>query len=515
MKQLIFFLGLILPSALLSVPSQTKLDALYHSIDPFSLSKHLAFYSLYPELPQGQKALDHALYLLSKETGGIPVTKDLPAFPEGIEAVVALVTKPEKDAVPLIEASQWECIESFASHLPHRKLRGHGVESEEEVLALAADEVDLAHGWMLSQFPGSDSETIQRRRSYEALLDLMALQILARVSLASSPLEKVHAINRFVFEEMGFRFPPQSQFSKDIDQYTFLSSVLDSREGVCLGVSILYICLAQRLGLSMEMVTPPGHIYVRYNGPEGIINIETTARGIHLDSERYLSIETCQLQERNTKEMIGLAHFNQAGVYLQKGDYATALASYERARPYLPHDPLLKELMAYQLLLIGEEEAGSALLREGCMHESPYLISKETIAEDFLQGKVDAKGIEPIFCFVDEKRSSILEKKRKIEAVLDRYPEFRAGIFQLGITWLQLHRDREAYATFQRYHCLDPNHAAVEYYLSMLAWKRKEYERAWEYLNQAISLTSKRSHFPRVLHDLQREFSTICPKKLY
>ena len=74
-----------------------------------------------------------------------------------------------------------------------------------------------------------------------------------------------------------FRFPPHSLYAKDIDVYTFLPSVLDSRRGVCLGVSILYLCLAQRLDLPLEAMTPPGHIYVRYGED---LNIETTARGI-------------------------------------------------------------------------------------------------------------------------------------------------------------------------------------------------------------------------------------------
>src|SRR6202044_1243325 len=126
-------------------------------------------------------------------------------------------------------------------------------------------------------------------------------------TLNATPQQKIDAINSFIFEEMGFRFPPHSRYAKDIDIYTFLPSVLDSRRGVCLGVSILYLCLAQRLGLNLEMITPPGHIYIRYHEGENIINIETTCRGIHMDSEDYLGINTRCLQMRNIKEVIGLA----------------------------------------------------------------------------------------------------------------------------------------------------------------------------------------------------------------
>ena len=148
------------------------------------------------------------------------------------------------------------------------------------------------------------------------MIDLMALQIRSTLSPNSKPEEKIDAINRFIFEELGFRFPPHSCYATNVDLYTFLPSVLDSRRGVCLGVSILYICIAQRLSLPLEMITPPGHIYVRYKNGEKEINIETTARGIHLEVlETYLAINTRSLQQRNVKEVIGLSHFNQASVY--------------------------------------------------------------------------------------------------------------------------------------------------------------------------------------------------------
>src|SRR5665647_1570782 len=105
----------------------------------------------------------------------------------------------------------------------------------------------------------------------------MALQILARLPPKASPQQKILKINELIFDEMRFRFPPHSLYAKDIDVYTFLPSVLDSHRGVCLGVSILYLCIAQRLDLNLEMITPPGHIYVRYRTTDQTINIETTA----------------------------------------------------------------------------------------------------------------------------------------------------------------------------------------------------------------------------------------------
>jgi regulator of sirC expression with transglutaminase-like and TPR domain len=96
----------------------------------------------------------------------------------------------------------------------------------------------------------------------------MALQILARLPENASSEEMIRVMNEMLFNEMRFRFPPQSLGIKEVDLYTVLPSVLDSRRGVCLGVSIIYLCLAQRLDLNLEVITPPGHIYVRYVDPK-------------------------------------------------------------------------------------------------------------------------------------------------------------------------------------------------------------------------------------------------------
>ena len=251
---------------------------------------------------------------------------------------------------------------------------------------------------------------------------------------------------------MQFRFPPHSIYAKDIDLYTFLPSVLDSRQGVCLGVSILYLALAQRLDLPLEVITPPGHIYVRYNDGAKIINIETTARGIDLPSETYLGINTRRLQPRNRKEVIGMAFMNQAAVFWTKEDYKTTVKLYEKAVLFLPNDPLLKMFMGFNYLFVGKNAEGAALLREIRHITFDEAVSPETIPDDYLSGKIDAEGIKAVFLPVDETRASVLEKQKELKKILKRYPSFRAGQLQMATTWLQLGRGSEAREVLECYH---------------------------------------------------------------
>lgn len=260
------------------------------------------------------------------------------------------------------------------------------------------------------------------------------------------------------------------------------------------------------------MITPPGHIYVRYRNGDKIINIETTARGINMDSEEYLSVETRSLQERNIKEVIGLAYFNQASVFWQREEHDKALAAYNKAKPYIPNDKLLFELMGYNYLFAGDRVEGERLLEIVRDHIPEYAIVKQTVAEDYLNGKVNAEGIKALFLHVDEKRESIIKKKETLEKILLEYPNFRAGIFSLGITWLQLHRAGEALEILQRYHDLEPQDPSAEYYLSVLQAERLNYKKAWEHLRHAEAIVAARRHKPKVLKELRRALSKISPE---
>ena len=484
--------------------SSEKIRVLYNSLDTKSVSKHLAFYQLYPDSPEGMKALRHAWHLLSPKDKKIyPAGRSLPTPLPATQAIISLINKtPDEEQIILDEEELW-AIEELASFLPNRQLKGYNVNSEEEVLALPPEEIDLARGLFLSEM-GNDPEAMLKIRSYEAMIDLMALQILTKISKDSPPRAKIAEMNHFIFEEMGFRFPPHSLYAKDIDLYTFLPSVLDSRRGVCLGVSILYLCLSQRLNLELEMITPPGHIYVRYHKNNEIINIETTARGIDLECEVYLSVNTRSLQERTIKEVIGLAHFNEASAHWQKNDHFKALACYEKALPYLPGDKLTIELMAYNYILTNNLEKANELLELVKDHIPDHSIEKEVLAEDLLLGNADAECIKAVFMHVDENRESVLKKKLSIEQALEKNPKFRSGYFCLASIWLQLHRPKEALPILTKYSDMRPQDPTAHYYLSIINAERLDYNQAWEHLRKAESLVKTKGHNPKALKEIRK-----------
>ena len=506
MKKILLLL--LLPFALFG--SDASIKSLYSSLDPYSLTQHMAFYELYPETTEGKKSIDHAWSLLraGNKTAKLPRFL-LPKF--DIDAIVSLITRQPFDAPVKLSKEHLDAIDSLSSRFANRKLKGSTIWSKEEVLVLPPEEIDLGRGLLIEQFEDSKNfkdDILQ----YEASLDLMALQILARLPENATHFDKIKEINRYIFQEMQFRFPPHSLYAKDIDVYTFLPSVLDSRQGVCLGVSILYLCLAQRLDLPLEIITPPGHIYVRYNDGENILNIETTARGINPPSEMYLGINTRKLEERNMKEVIGMAFFNQASVHWQRMEHDICVKLYEKALPYMADDRLLHMFLGLNYLFVGRKAEGEKLLKPLKNYTFDYAVAPDTLATDYLNGHIDPEGIEAIFMPVDETRESIMGKQAELKKLLKHHPKFRGGILQLAVTYLQLARAGEAREILTRYHKVDPNDPTVEYYLSIVSAERHDFNQSWKYLQNAEAITAARDHNPIALRGLRNKLRTICPE---
>ena len=66
-----------------------------------------------------------------------------------------------------------------------------------------------------------------------------------------------------------------------------LPDLLKDRRGTCVSLVILYLSIAERLGLNVHAAATPVHLFVRYEGPEGVINIETLELGRTIEDVEY------------------------------------------------------------------------------------------------------------------------------------------------------------------------------------------------------------------------------------
>jgi len=468
---------------------------MYESLDPQSIPEHLAYYELYNYPP----ALEHAWKLLSGDEG-----RQLPlAFPQNSNAFIALINPQDSKEDFIISDEALATIQEIAKTLPNRKRKGYNAKTLDELLALNSDEIDLARALLIGQL--EDKTSLSR---YEAMLDLMALQVMSKIGPSASPADKVRALNTLIFYEQGFRFPPHSTYSQTIDRFTFLPHVLESRRGVCLGVSALYICLAERIGLDFEIITPPGHIFIKSCGQ----NIETTLRGVHIHDDEYLGINLIALPKRTKKEVVGMAFFNQASIYLSDGNFEKAASCYRQALPFMQGDKMLYTLLAASLYLTNHDIEAKRFAKEAMTKEEAFLISQNRLSDDIYYNRADKEAFRSLFLYVDETRASLLKKRDALQKAVERCPTFYSGIFTLAITQLQLNRPQEAVTLLEKLACQTPDDITVHYYLAELHLSRYNAPAAWASFHKAEALAHKKGVMPQALTHLKTLLSIHCPQ---
>ncbi|OGN61980.1 MAG: hypothetical protein A3F40_03765 [Chlamydiae bacterium RIFCSPHIGHO2_12_FULL_27_8] len=489
--------------------NKKNIEKIFKTLDKKSALKNFAFYNLYPETKEGKLALKKAWEILGAEKVDNPHI--LPKI--DINLMIDLVNKKSSIIPEDLTFEKLDFLSELGKNLKNRKLKGYNVWTLEEVRNLTVAEIDLSRALFLEDL-GEAEDAIYKIKYYEVILDLMTLQILAKLPDNFNDIDILNAMNEYIFHDLRFRYPPHSVDVAQIDKFTFLSSVMDSRRGVCLGVSTLYLVLSQRLGINLEIVTPPGHIFVRYKDSEGkITNIETTARGVNYPSEVYLGIDTKKLKMANIKEVVGHAFINQASLFWNKKDYETAINLYKKAKIYVINDNELNYFMGLNYLFLNKQEEAREILQNLKNYKDEYSTSKDTIIDDYLNNNTDAESIKKIFMSVDESRKSIIEKQKELSEVLKKYPKFRAGMMQLANTYLQLGREKEAFNILEKYFEIDREDPVLNYYLSAISFQRYDYLNSWKYFKNTKKILDKQNHNPHAMKELYNALKIKCPEK--
>lgn len=171
------------------------------------------------------------------------------------------------------------------AQLPDYNPQGLKATTLEEVLALPDEEIDLATAIMILCKEWDASFDVAG--SLEEI-DRMALELELRIGPEDNPERIVSLINQYLFEENTYSSldPTDSHYMKTVE-YSALPRVIENKKGDCLGLSLLYLALTERLGLPFYGVAAPRHVFVRYDDGEKRINIETTDKGKEYEDNFY------------------------------------------------------------------------------------------------------------------------------------------------------------------------------------------------------------------------------------
>lgn len=168
----------------------------------------------------------------------------------------------------------------------------------------------------------------------------LAARFLPRAG-AGDPRTLVSALNRFLFVEERYAYDANAG---DPENY-LPNRVLSRKRGNCLGLTMLYLAIAERAGIPLRGSYVPGHSFVRYEGEGRRINIETAERGAERTDERYsqdfrLSDGRPYLRTLGKKEMIGVYLKSLGAAYARKGGMEEkAVRIYRAAIAFYPDLP--------------------------------------------------------------------------------------------------------------------------------------------------------------------------------
>ena len=186
---------------------------------------------------------------------------------------------------------------------------------------------------------GLDGETIDPD-VVEKEIDRLADRIRPALADRKDPRDVISALNRFLFDREGFTY---DCVAGNTDNY-LLDRVIARRRGNCLGLTALYLALAERLSLPLYGVYVPSHCFVRYEGAGVRFNIETGDKGAEWENGRYLrefglAEGRPYLKSLGRKETVGVYLKSLGAAFSRRGMEAEAIDLYGMAAAFHPGLP--------------------------------------------------------------------------------------------------------------------------------------------------------------------------------
>ncbi len=173
-----------------------------------------------------------------------------------------------------------------ARHIMARIQLDH-LEAEFQALAGRSDEnfslEDGAIAIARIEYPELDRDGFRRQ------LDALATVLREKIRGLIQPHEIIQAVNGYLFEELHFTGNTADYYKPD---NSFMNRVLETRTGIPITLSALYLLLTERLGLPVRGVGLPGHFLVKYEDGEVEIYIDPYNGGRLLtrkDCAQYLT----------------------------------------------------------------------------------------------------------------------------------------------------------------------------------------------------------------------------------
>jgi regulator of sirC expression with transglutaminase-like and TPR domain len=180
-------------------------------------------------------------------------------------------------------------------------------------------------------------------------VDQLFARIRRRVPSDAVPLQKLRLLNQFFFHDLAFGANANDYYDPD---NSFIHAVLQTRRGIPIALAVLWMELAQGLGLSVRGVAFPGHFLVRVDLPLGQAVIDpldgkSLSREVLVERMEPFRRRTGRaddaeaplglfLQTAPSRDIIARMLHNLKEIYRAQQDWGRMLATQERLIVLLP-----------------------------------------------------------------------------------------------------------------------------------------------------------------------------------
>lgn len=185
-----------------------------------------------------------------------------------------------------------------------------------------------------------------------AEIDALVMRLKRRLTSDADVVQKLQMLNQFFYRELGFAGNLNDYYDPD---NSYLNIVLGKRRGIPISLAVLYLEIAQQIGLAVRGVSFPGHFLLRVTMAGGEVMMDPVSGEALNETEMIEMLEPFVagsvshgdsvsktlrglLQPARPREIMARMLRNLKSIYMQTERWQRLLAVQQRLVILLPYD---------------------------------------------------------------------------------------------------------------------------------------------------------------------------------